>query len=516
MPVAVPGRGRRRLGHPDQPHRPGRPPPHPRRRRLGRPADHRAARQRLPVRRCRGARVDLGVGSHGGTGGADRRRLGPGDPRGPPRPGLRPLPPGRRHRRAGPGWAWPSPTPWSGTAAGTWSVGTSPLGGARMEVSWRQAPRAAPPPGPPQPVPLTGRPVSYARLTWDFLPKFLYLTSSESSGCAPYPGTMSSPRAGRGATTGPDHARPPAGATPPSSGPGPSPRPSPWPRWPPWPSSGSTSAGPSRVTPPPRPARRPSPHQQRDRRAAASSGQPVRRPTWPRPARPRSSSQQQQAPGRQRLELTVGTAVARGPATLAVHRTTRWSTTVELVVTDPRAVAGGHRHPRPPAGPGRGGGQPLPPRLGDQRAARGRGPRARPGPPGLRRPVRRGEPGPAGRCADRRRRRPHRGLGPLRPRLRPRLLRPGRRGARPAARGRGRCPGWQTVVVDTERRAVGTAARARCSTSGPRPRPGPPTGPAPPSPTSWGAAPWSRWAATSPCANAPDGGFASGHRRRLR
>jgi len=37
--------------------------------------------------------------------------------------------------------------------------------------------------------------------------------------------------------------------------------------------------------------------------------------------------------------LTVGTAVANGPGTLAVYRTTRWSTTVELVVTDHRAVA---------------------------------------------------------------------------------------------------------------------------------------------------------------------------------
>jgi thiamine biosynthesis lipoprotein ApbE len=37
--------------------------------------------------------------------------------------------------------------------------------------------------------------------------------------------------------------------------------------------------------------------------------------------------------------LTVGTAVATGPGTLAIYRTTRWSTTVELVVTDPRAVA---------------------------------------------------------------------------------------------------------------------------------------------------------------------------------
>jgi thiamine biosynthesis lipoprotein ApbE len=37
--------------------------------------------------------------------------------------------------------------------------------------------------------------------------------------------------------------------------------------------------------------------------------------------------------------LTVGTAVANGPGTLAVYRTTRWSTSVELVVTDPRAVA---------------------------------------------------------------------------------------------------------------------------------------------------------------------------------
>ena len=35
----------------------------------------------------------------------------------------------------------------------------------------------------------------------------------------------------------------------------------------------------------------------------------------------------------------MGTAVAGGPGTLAVYRTTRWSTTVELVVTDPRAVA---------------------------------------------------------------------------------------------------------------------------------------------------------------------------------
>ena len=35
----------------------------------------------------------------------------------------------------------------------------------------------------------------------------------------------------------------------------------------------------------------------------------------------------------------MGTAVAGGPGTLAVYRTTRWSTTVELVVDDPRAVA---------------------------------------------------------------------------------------------------------------------------------------------------------------------------------
>ena len=37
-------------------------------------------------------------------------------------------------------------------SGGTWSVGTSPLGGARMEVSWRQAPVPATV-GPPQPVP---------------------------------------------------------------------------------------------------------------------------------------------------------------------------------------------------------------------------------------------------------------------------------------------------------------------------------------------------------------------------
>ena len=37
-------------------------------------------------------------------------------------------------------------------SGGTWSVGTSPLGGARMEVSWRQAPVPATV-APPQPVP---------------------------------------------------------------------------------------------------------------------------------------------------------------------------------------------------------------------------------------------------------------------------------------------------------------------------------------------------------------------------
>ena len=82
--------------------------PHPRRRRLHRPADQRAPRQRLPVRGDRGGRARRRA--RGGVarraGGADRRRRRPGDPRGPPPPGLRPVPPGRRHAgrdRVGPG-----------------------------------------------------------------------------------------------------------------------------------------------------------------------------------------------------------------------------------------------------------------------------------------------------------------------------------------------------------------------------------------------------------------------------
>ena len=57
-------------------------------------------------------------------------------------------------------------------SGGTWSVGTSPPGGARMQVSWRPAP-VGPPGATPCPSPDTVRPVTL--LTRDFLRKILTL-----------------------------------------------------------------------------------------------------------------------------------------------------------------------------------------------------------------------------------------------------------------------------------------------------------------------------------------------------
>ena len=59
----------------------------------------------------------------------------------------------------------------------------------------------------------------------------------------------------------------------------------------------------------------------------------------PRPSELATATVAAECTGGQRIELTVGTATAGRARQLAVHRTTRWSTTVELVVTDPRAVA---------------------------------------------------------------------------------------------------------------------------------------------------------------------------------
>ena len=141
VPVAVPGRGRRRLGHADRPGSIPRPP-------YAIRADADSVDRLISVlldNACRyagaGGTVDLGVARPRWSGGADRRRLGAGHPRGPPGPGLRPLPPGRRqagrnglgtgHRRRRGQEQW-----WAPGASGS-----SPAGGARMEVSWRPAPR---------------------------------------------------------------------------------------------------------------------------------------------------------------------------------------------------------------------------------------------------------------------------------------------------------------------------------------------------------------------------------------
>ena len=198
------------------------------------------------------------------------------------------------------------------------------------------------------------------------------------------------------------------------------------------------------------------------------------------------------------------------PRALAVYRTTRWSTTVELVVTDPRLVARGDGHPPAAAGPGRAGGQPLPSRFGD---------RSPPGQPWPRSPS---WPHPvsddlyeavaiAVRAAalsdgavD-----PTVGSALCAPGLRPRLLGPGRRRGRHHARWPVPCPVGRRSPSTPSAGPSGSCP-APCWISGPRPRRGPPTGPVPPSPTSSVAAPWSRWAVTSPSGMRPTGGFTVG------
>ena len=103
---------------------PGGPAPHPRRRRLHRPADHRAPRHacRYAASEGAGRTVELAVEAQAGRVVLTVDDSGPGIPddhrhlvfdrfTGPTRP------------RAGPGWGWPSPTPWSGTAGapGRWA-----------------------------------------------------------------------------------------------------------------------------------------------------------------------------------------------------------------------------------------------------------------------------------------------------------------------------------------------------------------------------------------------------------
>ena len=107
--------------------------------RVARPAHRRPARQRLPLRPGRRAASLVSVSP------PDRRVVltvddsGPGHPRGPARARLRPLPPGDPTSPVAPGWASPSPTPSCAPPRVAGTSGTSPLGGARMSVSWPEA-----------------------------------------------------------------------------------------------------------------------------------------------------------------------------------------------------------------------------------------------------------------------------------------------------------------------------------------------------------------------------------------
>ncbi len=115
----------------------------------------------------------------------------------------------------------------------------------------------------------------------------------------------------------------------------------------------------------------------------------------------------------------------------------------------------GHGHPPAAAGPGRAGGQPVPSRFGDRPSARCGGRGAELGPSRLRRPVRGGGHRRAGRGSERRRRRPHGGFGPAAPwatTATSRSVADGVDGPLPLAEP---VPGWQTITVDPERRAVG-------------------------------------------------------------
>ena len=127
VPVAVPGGGRRRLGHPDRPDRPAASTSIRADARLGRPVDQRAARQRLPVRRRRGHRATSGSPSRGGRVVLTVDDSGPGIPE-----AHRDLVFDRFHRAddspGGTGLGLAIADAVVRNSGGTWAVGTSSVG----------------------------------------------------------------------------------------------------------------------------------------------------------------------------------------------------------------------------------------------------------------------------------------------------------------------------------------------------------------------------------------------------